>query len=372
MQPLARASDAARSVLRTASQRLMMADPTRDTTVNSALDQSLGWQLGGGARLPQASDSFAPSFSETDKRSLAFQVRPMGPGLNATDQREITNGTTRRLIHENFGVSPLQFFDRRTEGMRQGYGAEMSLGARYALGLDSNGLREVQATYEWGPQVLELLPVQVMSLARTVLEYLPNLKPFATAIRTSRMSGGQQVSFTIPQETSLESFSPLMEALGMGHRHGGLVTLLAFVLGARFSLPADVATLTVLNSSQGPEMRLDVNIDALPDVPEQLLPLLRLPMTERPGSLSALDQWLTAMTPDGYYGPGSVTVLSVRVRPQMPARLALYLRPIALEGANQNDQQPIQQPGAQSTPPGQVPLPVNTGNGSANAQPILQ
>ena len=37
---------------------------------------------------------------------------------------------------------------------------------------------------------------------------------------------------------------------------------------------------------------------------------------------------MTAMTPQGYFGPGSVTVLSIRVRRDMPARLALFLRPI--------------------------------------------
>ncbi len=108
---------------------------------------------------------------------------------------------------------------------------------------------------------------------------------------------------------------------------------MAFVLGARFTLPPSVATLTLLHTQRGPELRLDVNIDALPDAPEQLLPLLRLPLTERPQNLAALDTWMTAMTPDGYWGPGSVTVLSVRVRPDMPARLALYLRPLALDAA---------------------------------------
>lgn len=331
MHPTTRASDAARQVLSTAASRLMMADPTRDAAMNAALDQSLAWPLSAQSQMPEANRSFEPRFSETDSRSLAYQVRPLGPGVNATDQREITNATARRLIHDHFGASPLQFFDRRSEGHRASYGASQGMGARYALGLGADGLREVQASYEWGPSVIDLLPSQVMSLARTVLDHIPTLVPFSTAIRTSRFSGGQQVSFGIPQDTSLDAFLPLMEAFGMAHRHGGLVTLMAFVLGARFSLPAGSATLTVLNTSQGPEIRIDVNIDALPDAPEQLLPLLRLPMTERPANLAALDQWLTALTPEGYYGPGNVTVLSVRVRPQMPARLALFLRPVAMQ-----------------------------------------
>ena len=78
-------------------------------------------------------------------------------------------------------------------------------------------------------------------------------------------------------------------------------------------------------------MRLDINLDALPDAPTVMLPLLRLPMAERPASLSSFDRWLTALTPDGYTGPGSVTVLSIRTRHDMPARMAVFLRPVAFE-----------------------------------------
>jgi hypothetical protein len=53
-------------------------------------------------------------------------------------------------------------------------------------------------------------------------------------------------------------------------------------------------------------------------------------MGERPSSLRQLEEWLTALTPDNYAGPGTVTVLSIRVRPDMAARVALYLRPAAL------------------------------------------
>jgi hypothetical protein len=105
----------------------------------------------------------------------------------------------------------------------------------------------------------------------------------------------------------------------------------AFVLGARFTLPPDTATVTLRPTRSGMEMRLDVNLDALPDPPSQFMSLLRLQMAERPTSLRALDRWVTAMTPDGYDGPGSVSVLSVRVRQDMPARVALYLRPAALD-----------------------------------------
>ncbi len=335
MSTYSRAADAAKRLLSTASRHLMTPDPTADRVVSAALDRSLDWPIGDHRLAPLAQRSFEPNFSETSGRALSFQVRPFGQDCSADDQREITNDTMRGLIHEHFGIEPLRWYDQRSEPVRARYGATAGLGARYAMGLDRHGLAEVSAAYEWGPQVLDMLPMPVMALARTALQHMPGLRPFATIIRTARTSGGQQISFEIPTETRLEDFQPLMSTLGMGERHAGFQTLLAFVLGARFVLPPSVAVLTLLNTHRGPEMRLDVNIDALPDAPEQLLPLLRLPMTERPQNLAALDRWMTAMTPEGYYGPGSVTVLSVRVRPDMPARLALFLRPLAMDGAPQ-------------------------------------
>lgn len=331
MAHFSRAADAAKDVLHTASRRLMTADPTSDTQVSRALDQSLDWRLGDPGMRQARAQGFAPHFSETNARGLAFQVTPTGPGISSDDQRDMTNDTVRSMIYSHFGADPLSFYDGRAEAMRARYSTAAAGGAHYTLGVDGHGLREVQAAFEWGPATLDLLPGPVMTLAQTALSAMPGLRPFATVIRTSAHSGGQQVTFEIPADTGLEAFRPLMEAFGMGARHGGFRTLLAFVLGARFSLPAGVATLTLLNTAKGPEMRVDVNIDALPDTPEQLLPLLRLPLTERPQNLSALDHWMTAMTPDGYYGPGSVTVLSVRVKPDMPARLALFLRPVAMD-----------------------------------------
>ncbi|MEQ9258879.1 MAG: hypothetical protein RIG84_07250 [Roseovarius sp.] len=345
----ARAADAAKRLLHTASRHMMTADPTSDGIMTRALDQSLDWSLDDASLRPIAGRAFEPSFSETEKRALAYQVQPVGRSISPTDQRDISNEAARSLIHRHFGNAPLRWYDERAEGHVGRYGHSAALGARYSVGLDTGGLREVSAHYEWGPSLTGLLPGPVMTLANIALQHMPGLLPFSTTIRTSAMSGGQQITFEIPQETRLDDFKPLMEALGMGARHGGFTTLLAFVLGARFSLPPSVATLTLLNTHQGPEMRLDVNIDALPDTPEQLLPLLRLPMTERPQNLAALDRWMTAMTPDGYYGPGAVTVLSVRVRPELPARLALFLRPVALNGeAPAEAVQPAPQPALQT------------------------
>ena len=109
------------------------------------------------------------------------------------------------------------------------------------------------------------------------------------------------------------------------------MSAVAFVLGARFTLPPDAAMVTLRPTRAGVELRLDVNLDALPDPPAQLMALMRLQMTERPKGAQGLDRWLMALTPDGYPGPGSVSVLSVWVRPDLPARLGIYLRPALFE-----------------------------------------
>lgn len=326
----ARAANAAKDLLTRASRQLSARDPSGLPSVSSALDRSLDWQVGEAAGVH---DPFAPNFAEPTPGALSFQVRPSGPGISADDSRQISTEAMRRIVHEQMGNDALHFFDQRSEPMRSTWGAARGYGTLYALGLDQHGLNEAQATYEWGPHIADAMPGPVMNLAQTAVQHLDGLRPIYTTVRCGRRSGGQQIAFEIDRETQLDDLKPLMDALGIGAQHGSLTTLTAFVLGARFSLPARVATLTLLNSRHGPEMRLDVNIDALPDAPEQLLPLLRLPMTERPRNLAALDRWMTAMTPDGYFGPGMVTVLSVRVRADMPARLALYLRPVALDPA---------------------------------------
>ena len=238
----------------------------------------------------------------------------------------------QNLVGQHFGPSALRWLQGRIEPMQGRHNSyRNSMGSMFSLGVDRNGLSEAAVSYEWGPDVADSLPGPVFDLARTAMEPLTGLTPFYTTIRCGRISGGQQVSFEIDRALPLADLEPLMRALGMGQRHGGLVSLTSFILGARFTLPPKTAVLTLLNSRNGVELRLDVNLDALPDTPAQLLPLLRLPMTERPKNLQALDRWVTALTPEGYYGPGNVSVLSIRVRKDLPARVALYLRPIAFQ-----------------------------------------
>jgi hypothetical protein len=67
-------------------------------------------------------------------------------------------------------------------------------------------------------------------------------------------------------------------------------------------------------------------------VPEPLAPLLQMQMTDRPRSVREWRNWLSAFTHEGYERPGSFSVLLVCVRPDLPARIALHLRPALVEG----------------------------------------
>jgi hypothetical protein len=122
-----------------------------------------------------------------------------------------------------------------------------------------------------------------------------------------------------------------MRELGLGHQHGSLMSACGFVLGARFILPPGTATITLRPTRHGLELRLAVDLDRLPDVPEPLAPLLQLQMAERPRSIREWRNWMSAFTQEGYHGPGSFSLLSIVVRPDLPARIAIHLRPAMVE-----------------------------------------
>ena len=349
------ASDIAKSLLHSASRSLLTADPTYDRSLTDALDDALGWPLYKDQHIANGERHFEPNFAETSANALSFAVSPGGQSTTLSDKLDIASQSFRRMVGEHFGPSALNWADGRMEpyiGARQSRGR--GFGAMFSAGLDRGGLAEASATFDWGPESMDGLPSPVYQIARIAMDALPGLVPFLTTVHCGRRSGGQHVTFEISHALDLNNLKPLMDVFGIGHRHGALMSLTAFILGARFTLPPATSTLTLLRSRNGVEMRIDVNLDALPDAPAQLLPLLRLPMTERPRSLQALDRWMTAMTPDGYYGPGSVSVLSIRTRSDMPPRVAVYLRPAEFSAGEAEEAQPEQQV---SLPPQAAPGP---------------
>lgn len=311
----------AMQLLDRASGHLGLPSPVRD--LGAFIDQSLAFEPAQAHGTP-----FAPHFAETMPETLGVVITPDGPHVTPSDRVDSTTRALQRIVRDHFGGRAAAWLDGKLEDVKDhGYARVVSHGASFGSSFDRNGVTESYAQYEWGPTMLDALPAPLFRLVRTALQALPGLTPAFSTIRCGRTSGSQQVSFTVDRALTLASLEPLMQQLGLGARHAGLMSALAFVLGARFTLPPDSALLTLRPTHKGVELRVDVNLDALPDPPAQLMALLRLQMTERPKSLQGLDRWLMALTPDGYPGPGTVSVLSAWVRDDLPARLALYLRP---------------------------------------------
>src|SRR6266852_1148582 len=214
-------------------------------------------------------------------------------------------------------------------GHRQG--RSLRWGAQLGTSFDRDGVRESMVTYEWSPDLMDAFPEALYRLARTAIDSVPGLRPAYSSIRCGRTSGSQQVTFAIDAPLSLNALQPLMDRLGLGDKQAGLMSAIAFILGARFTLPHNSISITLRPLRGGTELLLDVNLEAIPDLPPQLMSLLRLQMAERTQSLRSMDAWLIAMTPEGYKSPGTLSILSVCVRPDMPARITIHIRPPVLE-----------------------------------------
>jgi hypothetical protein len=328
---------AAKQFLKRAAMNLGIPDPMPD--VSRVLDNSLSFPLG---ERYHASEPLSASFSEITPENLGFVVEPDGPRVTPSDKIRSSTQALREIVDKRFGDQALHWLDGRLEGVTSnGYQRGASYGASFGSNFDRNGISETFVQYEWGPMLMDSLPAPLYRIARTAIETLPGLRPSLSTVRCGRSSGSQQVTFEMERALPLDNLQTMMDRMGLGHRHAGVMSAIGFVLGARFVLPPDTTTITLRPTRAGVEMRIDVNLDALPDPPAQLMALMRLQMTERPKSVQGLDRWLTALTPDGYPGPGTVSVLSVWCRPDLPARLALYLHPAALDGnAQRNEQVP--------------------------------
>lgn len=325
---IAPATDA-KHLIERASRVLRTASPL-DAGLGPVVDDALCLERGHPAYRKHPR-TLAAKFSELSSRNLALGLEPGGP--LATAGYRIAEGTeaVRRLVRSNIGRDAERWLLARSEEARgSGYGAS-SWGAAIGASFDRNGLDDAQVSYEWGPTLMDALPRPLYRVSRTAMELVPGLRPAFSTVEVSRTTGSQQLTFETTNALSLAALEPLMVELGLGHRHGSLMSAAAFILGARFVLPPGVATITLRSTRAGLELRLDVDLDQLPDTPEPLAPLLQIQMAERPRSLRAWQNWLSAFSEDGPSGAGSFSLLSIVVRPDLPARIALHIRPALLE-----------------------------------------
>jgi hypothetical protein len=285
-----------------------------------------------------ASTPLAPQFAESSPGSLSLLVNPGG----ATRERvDLSTEAARGLVRRHFGAGAARWLDGRIEQAKDARSEAFFGGA-----FDRDGVAEGVMGFDVAERHVDLLPRGLASLARTALSTIPNPRVLSTMVRCGRAAGTQQVTVEAGSDIALADLRTLMDEIGLGHQHPSLMSSTAFLLGARFTLPGGTSRVTLRPIRDGVEMRLDVMLEKIPDPSPQLMSLLRLWMTERPRSVSALDRWLSAFTPEGFPNAGDVTVLSVWVRPNVPARMALFLRPAALATDS-----PVDAPSLRRAPP---------------------
>jgi hypothetical protein len=327
------AAGRARRLLQSAARDLHTVDPVQ--VLGEELDESLPGPAG--AALYQGRRTLEPQFSELSAGPLAFDLVPGGPSASPRERIDRATDTMRRLTAQSFGRQAVRWLDGRIEVAPALGSYSARWGASMGSGFGSDGVRESSVHMEWGPQLLDSLPAQLHRVVQIVLDALPTLRPAFTTVRCGPRSGTQYVTFEVPHALPLARLRDVMTRLGLGHQHTSLTSACALLLGARYVLPPEAGMITVRLTGAGVELRLDVDLDAIPDPPPQLGRLIGLHLTERPQSLRAFRTWVAAMTPHGYNGPGRLSVLSVTVGPDLPARLSLHLCPAAIERPRDGD-----------------------------------
>jgi hypothetical protein len=225
------------------------------------------------------------------------------------------------------------WFDRTSEPFR---GSSIHGNARFGAWLggawDRHGLGESKVYYELGPDGLSSLPENLEHAAQIAMSMLPDLVPIFTSISCGRQSGAERLYFFHRGDLRLLDLEPLMHRLGVGSQLPSLLTAVGLILGGRFTLPEGSVILGLRDTRRGMELKLDVLLPGVPDVPAEMPQLIDLLLEQRPESRHAFQNWRQAMSPDETYGnPGKLSVVSVRVNPQQPGRLTLYFRPVGYD-----------------------------------------
>jgi hypothetical protein len=283
-------------------------------------------------RLTPGAVPFEPSFSEADPDTLRFTIEPLGPGASPVARRDEATREMRRLISPFFGRDALNWFDERSEEWR-GFGGMgwMNYGAWFGSAFDEDGLYAAKIYYELSPKQIDALAPRLARITRMVMTEMPSLSPIFTSIGCKKDAGSQRVTFLHRGPLTLTALGPLMNRLGIGHQLPSLMRVVGVALGGRFELPNGGVLIGLRDTREGVELKLEILLASLPDLPARFLDLLRLGLAERPRQVAALERWLTAFGVDDAAEQGHFSVLSVRVTPSSQARIALYVRPIEFE-----------------------------------------
>ena len=330
-----RAAEVAKRRLSLAALRLGTADPVPG--LNGILDRTFDLPLGdpryGANALTPGSLPIEHSFNEMQAQSLRLDFEPLGPQASPLARRQEASREMRRLVHQNFGKPALLWFDKVSEPYR---GAQIHGNARFGAWFggvwDRQGMGEAKAYYEIGPEGISTLPPNLQHAAQIAMSMLPRLVPIFTSIACGRQAGAQRIYFFHRGDLRILDLEPLMNRLGVGQQLPSLLTAVGLLLGGRFTLPEGSVILGLRDTNRGMEMKLDVLLPGVPDLPEEMPQLIDMLLEQRPESKRAFAHWRSAMSPDDAFGnPGKLSVVSVRVNPQQPGRLTLYFRPVGYD-----------------------------------------
>lgn len=275
---------------------------------------------------------YEPSFSEAEPNTLRFTIEPLGPGASPVSRRDEATREMRRLIQPVFGRDALRWFDSRSEEWR-GFGglSWMNFGAWFGSAFDEDGLYAAKIYYELLPTQIDALPPSLSQLTRRVMAEMPTLMPIFTSIGCKRETGSQRVTFLHRGPLAIAALGPLMNRLGIGHQLPSLMRIVGVALGGRFELPSGGVLIGLREAPDGIELKLEILLAAIPDLPARFLDLIKLGLAERPRQLIALSRWLEAFGVEDASEQGHFSVLSIRVTPSNQARISLYVRPIEFE-----------------------------------------
>jgi hypothetical protein len=304
--------------------------------VGDLLDRSFALPLGdehyANNHLTPGTAAFEPSFSEREPHALRFTLEPLGPEENPLVRRAEATREMRRLVNHVFGRNALHWFDGTSEEWRGLFShPRLQFGAWLGTSYDGRGLQASKVYYELGPGQLNVLPRELGEVIRIALESLPSLVPVFTTITCKRDEGKQRVTFFMPDALRIADLQPLLERLGLAHQLSSLMQIVGLTLGGRFEMPPGSTLLGFAGTMDEPEVKLEVLLGMIPDLPPAFPELLSLGLAERPQQLRAMQTWYQAFTPDSVDWPGNLSVMSVHITRRMPARVNVYLRPIELE-----------------------------------------
>ena len=222
------------------------------------------------ARLPlpsgdpayRAGRAFEPRFSETSSGSLAFsvQVPENGPAGRAVSRRRARRSGTCWAATSA---------DRPCAGSTANRRAQSIVGngdsATVVSAFDRDGFREAQVTYLWGPWFTDGLPDAALRVGRDRDDHGAGCRSRPSPRSGPRAPERQPVDdLPAGAELPLAALEPMMDRLGLGQQHQSLMTAVAFALGARYTLPAGSAMLTLPPIGTGIELRLDVDLELDP------------------------------------------------------------------------------------------------------------